>query len=151
MHLLMESAMVANEATECVLRAENEMMIDHPHLLSIYHVLALVIFAEHIAGINERMEKTKLQENSHMALQFVAEVVEIAFYSGGREKFLPSIERFTKKSGLDSKYVEEVARQVNRMTVTETLFEWSETNLSSNETTAHADGKLKSHTWLGAN
>ncbi len=59
-----------------------------------------------------------------MELQFVAEVVEIAFYSGGREKVLPSIHRFTKKSGLDPKFVEEVARQVNRMSVTETLFEW---------------------------
>ena len=55
--LLMECAMVANAATECVNQAANEMAIDHPHLSSMYHVLALVKLPEYIAETTKKWKR----------------------------------------------------------------------------------------------
>ncbi len=43
-HLIMECAVLANIAIDSVNRAEMELTMEHPHLTSFYHVLAVVFF-----------------------------------------------------------------------------------------------------------
>ena len=62
MLLMMESAVVANAATECVKCAERQMTIDHPHLSTFYHVLALMKLPGYIAELNKKAEKDKLKK-----------------------------------------------------------------------------------------
>lgn len=144
--LLMECAMVAKAATECVNQAANEMAIDHPHLASMYHVLALVKLPEYIAEINEKMEKTKLESGPHVALQFVAEVVETAFHNGGCEKVVPITQRFAALSGLMPQDVKETAGKIPCLACSESGFEF-EGRLDHDQAAEIAAARLKPHTW----
>jgi hypothetical protein len=120
MQLLMECAVVANEATECVNRAENEMTLDHPHLSSFYHVLALVFLTDIVAEMNKRIAKTRLRTNPHMALEFVADVLKIAFYGGSKVSLTPVLQSFIAISGLTPQYVEDTMTLVYRSVIHET-------------------------------
>jgi hypothetical protein len=100
-HLLLECASAANAAVESVNRAQNELALDHPHISSSYHVLALVFLIDFVVEINTLIIKSKLERNPHMALQFVAEVVELPFHSCEFNKLSLIVKRFVKKSGLD--------------------------------------------------
>jgi hypothetical protein len=148
MQLLMESAVVANAATECVQRAENEMMIDHPHLSSFSHVLALVFLSTFVAKINKRIAKTKLQANPHMALDFVAEVFECAILNGTYKHELHIIvKRFVKKSGLTADIVQHYAECVQNITWTETFLEF-EQRQNSLYVEARSSMGLTPHMWF---
>ncbi len=145
--LVMECAVVANAATECVNRAENEMAIDHPHLSSFYHVLALVILTEPLADLNKLIDKTRLKADPHMALQFLAEIVECSFHNRGHERIPPIVKRFVQKSGLDPRYVDETAKGIHMLTSFETLLKLEERS-NPQQTTIMAQAGVKAHTWL---
>jgi hypothetical protein len=96
MQLLLECTVAANAAIQSVNQAENEMMIDHPHLSSFYHVLALVKMPDVLAGIIKLIEKPRLEKNPHMALHFLAEIVECSFHHGGKERIPSIVNRLSK-------------------------------------------------------
>lgn len=109
--LVMECAVVANAATETVNRAENELAIDHPHISSFYHALALVFLTGYVADINKRIEKPKLEMDPYMALPFVAEIVESSFHDRFGVKRIPGItNRFVEKSGLEGPAVRNIGQ-----------------------------------------
>jgi hypothetical protein len=145
--LLMECAVVANLATESVNRAANNSMIEHPHLSSFYHILALVKMPETIAEINKLLKGTNAKGDPHMALQFVAEIIECAFHNRGQEQTPPVVKRFVKKSCLEQQYVEESAHQIFMLTFTETLLKFEE-RLNPMHTAVMAATVMRSHTWL---
>lgn len=124
--MVMKCAVVANAATDSVNRAENELVIDHPHLPSFYHVISLVIFAEVVGEIKGLIEKRKLQRDPHMAFQFVAETVECAFRIEELASMPLILERFVEKSGLQPQIVEQAARQVYERTSLEIFFKQGE-------------------------
>ncbi len=109
MHLLLKCAAVANMAIDSVNRAEMELMLQHPHISSFYHVLALAFMTEYITGINIRVSKTKLERNPHMALEFVAEIL---MERNNEISLNKTVKQFIKQSGLDPGFVEETMYDV---------------------------------------
>jgi hypothetical protein len=149
MQLLMKCAVVANAATECVSRTENELMLDHPHLSSFYHVLALVVLTDYIALINERIDTAKLEKDPHMALDFVAKVVQTSFHENKTVRLPPLLAPFVNKSGLDLQFVTKIARDINWVTAGETSFELE--RLACSDLTAKYDAAgMRPHMWLRA-
>jgi hypothetical protein len=119
--LLMKCAVVANVAIDTVHRAENELAVEHPHLSSFYHILALVVWADVIAQINKRIGKTTLMRDPHMTLQFVAEVIKCSFRErDGSDEISPIAKRFSKKSSLDMSIAYDYATLIDRDTDFET-------------------------------
>ncbi|GAX22654.1 hypothetical protein FisN_17Lh147 [Fistulifera solaris] len=147
--LLMECAVVANLATESVNRAANNLAIEHPHLSSFYHILALVKMPETIAEINKLLKETKAKGDPSLALQFVAEIIECAFHNRGQDRTPSVVKRFIKKSGLDPQYLEQSAHQIFMLTFTETLFKFEE-RLNPMHTAVMAATGMRSHAWLDA-
>jgi hypothetical protein len=148
MQVLMESAVVANAATECIQRAENEMMIDHPHLSTFSHVLALVFLSPIIAKINKKLAKTKLQANPHMALEFAAEMFEYSFLNRNYKHDLCTIvKRFVKKSGLTTDVVEHFAEFLQSVIYAETPTQF-EQRMQPDFMAANAAIGRKPHMWL---
>ena len=127
MQLILECAAAANMATEAVKQADNELSLEHPHLSSFYHVLALLVFAEHIAKINQLVGKAKLEEDPHVALAFVAELIECVFHLDSGADRIPSIVKaFVKRSGLKSQYVENTARVIHCNALFDTVLDFNQ-------------------------
>jgi hypothetical protein len=150
--LLMECTVVTNVAIDSVNRAENELSIEHPHLSSFYHVLALVFMTDFIAEINKLIDKTRLRKNPHMSLQFVAELIECPFHNQNGHERMPSIiNRFVKRSGLEPRLVEEYARFIHGLTSFETLrdVEFHERNISNpSAAEKFAAAGMQPHMWF---
>jgi hypothetical protein len=147
--LLMECAVVANLATESVNRAANNLAIEHPHLSSFYHILALVKMPETIAEINKLLKETNAKGDPHVALQFVAEIIECAFHNSGQDRTPSVVKRFIKKSGLNPQYVEKSAHEIFMLTFTETLLKFEE-RLNPMHIAVMAAAGMRSHAWLDA-
>lgn len=143
--LVMKCAAVANTAIDSVNRAEIELEIDHPHLSSFYHVLALVFFTECIADLTKLIEKAKLVKDPHMPLQFVAKLIECAFlYKDRALSKLPStVKWFVKKSGLEPQYVVETANDILNYTQSEII-----THVEMMRRGVLDAAKVDGHTWL---
>ena len=150
MQLLMECAAAANLATESIHRAEIELALEHPHVSSSYHVLALVFCTDFAAEIIAHIDKTKLEKDPHMALQFIAEILECSFTKTAGHEQMPSIvRRFIKKSGLEPQYVIKTAAGIYVAISFETLRD-AETRINYGVDNA-ADVNLagmKPHRWL---
>lgn len=82
-----------------------------------------------------------------MALQFLAEVVECSFHNRGHERLPPIVKRFVKKSGLESRYVDETAHGILALTSFETQLELEE-RLDPGHTAVMAAAGVMPHTWL---
>lgn len=119
--LIMECAVVVNMSTESIVAAEATLALDHPHLSSFFHVLALIFLTNDVAELKAMIPKSKLDEDPHMALHFVAQVVESCFHNRGHERLLPKVKLFVKKSGLRLSVVENQARTIQMQTQVEVM------------------------------
>jgi hypothetical protein len=154
MRVIMECAVVANIATRIVYQAENELALEHPHLSSFYHVLAFLFYSTIVEDINKVLKQTKKEKDPYMALQFVAEMVELSFYEAAGQTHVPStVKRFVKKSGLEQSYVDRMAGIIHNYTCWETLLGIEERTMGivadeTSETGILAPG-MRPHTWFG--
>lgn len=125
--VIMECAAVANLATETVRVIENSLAVQHPHLSSFYHVIALVFMPEPIASLHNQINPTKLVADPHMALSFVASLIESAFHNKGEgDKIEGKIKRFVRKSGVPYNSIEEVAKGVHMITTIQIMLHHEE-------------------------
>jgi hypothetical protein len=148
--LAMECAMVANVATETVARAEHELALDHPHLSSFYRVLALVFLTECVADINKRIKKTHLKADAHMALAFVADIVECCFHGRFGLAQIPLIAKeFAEKSGVKPQYANEMAEAIRADIALETLLVFEQRFMRCSATAIAFFIEPESHMWLG--
>ena len=146
--LMMECAMVVNEATESVQEAETALTASHPHLSSFYHVLALVFLPHYMAELQKDMkDKSKLDREPHMVIRFVADIVECSFHNRGNERIAPLVKRFVKKSGLALATVKNVAQKVHVQTALEVQLALEEPmNAQHNQMLSVSN--LTPHMWL---
>ena len=147
--LLMECAVAANMATECVQSAENALVTSYPHLSSFYHVLALVFLPNFIADIERKIDLSRLEQNPHMALHFVAEIIECCFHNKGMEGLPPGrIKTFVRKSGILYADVEMEAKQIHLLSFFESQLALEEKNNAAlNQMVTTASGQ-QPHSWL---
>ena len=148
--LVMECAAAGNMAIESIVVAENALASSHPHLSSFYHVMALVFLPTLIAEIEKMVKPEKLAEDHHMALHFVAEVVECAFHIRGEEKIPSRVKRFVKKSGIRLADAEAAARKVHLATSFELQLAQEE-YLNSQLNSDFDDFGCAPHSWLHEN
>jgi hypothetical protein len=147
--LLMECAVAANMAVESVHAAEHALATHHPHMSSFYHVLALVFLPSYVADIEALMSTSKIgQGDSHMVLQFVAEIVECSFHNRGDQRIPAKVNAFVKKSGLQFAVVQEEARKISMITMVEVQLANEEPmNSQINALFARMSG-VRPHMWL---
>jgi hypothetical protein len=145
--LLMECAVAANMATESVRVAENALAVNHPHLSSFYHVLALVFLTSQVAETKQMIDKTKLEQDAHMALQFAAKIVESCFHNRGDKRLPGIVKKFVGTSGLSLKDVETQARGFQMIVSLETQLAFEEPmNAQLNHQLAAVG--MRPHMWL---
>ncbi|GAX17729.1 hypothetical protein FisN_24Hu205 [Fistulifera solaris] len=149
---IMECAAVTNAATNAVYQAESELMLEHPHLSSFYHIVAIFFFSNVVEDINKRLKTTKKEKEPYMAFQFVAEMVENSFYLGGGQAYTSAtVKRFVKKSGLEQPLVNDLTFIISNNTFWETLLDVEErylgVHVNDPSKTGIAAGK-RPHTWL---
>jgi hypothetical protein len=91
-------------ATQSVHEAEQALALAHPHLSSFYRVLALVFLPHFVAEVEAMLDKTpKEKQELHLALEFVAEVIECAFHNKGDDKVPGKVKRFAQRAGIKFK------------------------------------------------
>jgi hypothetical protein len=101
LQLLMECAAVSNMATETVFVMETSLAVNHPHLSSFYHVLAVVFFYPIVAEIQQAIRPERLGQEPHLAKIFVGDIVECFFHNRGGVDMIPArVKRFVKQSGM---------------------------------------------------
>jgi hypothetical protein len=74
--LVMECAVVTNIATQTVRGAEKDLVDNHPHLSSFYHVVSLVCLPAFMKVIESMLDPHRIEKDPYLALNFVAEIVE---------------------------------------------------------------------------
>jgi len=146
--LLMECAVAANMATESVRSAENALMINHPHLASFYHILALIYLPNYIADIKRKIDPSRLERDPHMVLHFVAGIVDCCFHNRGEDKLLPGkVKNFVKKSGLSPMVVEMDSKHIFMLTYFEVQLAMEEKHNAAMKQMMAVAG-VHTHSWL---
>ena len=146
--LLMECAVAANMATESVRSAENALMINHLHLASFYHILALIYLPNFIADIKRKIDPSRLEQDPHMVLHFVAGIVDCCFHNRGEDKLLPGkVKNFVKKSGLSPMVVEMDKKHMFMLTYFEVQLAMEEKHNAAMKQMMAVAG-VNTHSWL---
>lgn len=108
---LMQCAMVANTCMYSVQRAEAALINDHPHLSSIYGVLAIVFLPniltlfemEHLSSVSNKV-RNKCDKKT--LVKFLGDIVQCSFHNkGDRVRFEELKTIFCKKTGLTKQQV----------------------------------------------
>ncbi|GAX22887.1 hypothetical protein FisN_24Lu227 [Fistulifera solaris] len=147
MKLLLECAVFTNLAVDSINRAENELALEHPHISSFYHVLAIVFLTDSVAKINQLMDKALRKKHPHMALEFVAKITEYSFLRKdhvSNKAFSAAVNRFVKKSGLDLQYVANTVDEISGSTSIEVL-----TYMEMMQKDGLKATEADTHLWLG--
>jgi hypothetical protein len=145
--LMLECAMVANMATESVLAAERALAVQHPHLDSFYRVLALVFLSPMVAEVHKLIKPEKIQNEPHLALSYVAEIVECGFHSRGTDRIPGKVRKFVKHAGVPYDAADELARQINLVTNIEVMLPQEERLNTQMVSVAQRLG-LTPHSWF---
>jgi hypothetical protein len=100
-----------------------------------------------VAETEQTIDRTKLDEDSHIALNFAAKIVESCFHNRG-DKMLPGIvKKFVRTSGLPLREVEKQARGIHMIVSLETQLAFEEPmNASLNRNFAKLG--MHPHMWL---
>ena len=101
-------------------------------------VLALVFLPNFIADIERKIDLSRQEQNPHMTLHFVAEIIECCFHNKGMEGLPPGrIKTFVRKSGILYADVEMEAKQIHLLSFFESQLALEEKKKRSIEPNGH--------------
>lgn len=145
--LLLECTATTNLAIQNVRTAEAALIAQHPHISSFYHVLALVFLPMMVADVDKLLSQKRRDQEDHLALDFVASIVECAFHNRGHDRVTGKVKRHTKKMGVSFSVLEIKAQQIFAIMSFEALLLVEERGNPAMLQSLRATG-AKPHSWL---
>lgn len=78
---------------------EYELTLNHPHLTTCYHVLAIVYFADYVSSVQSKLSQLELESSPHFALNSVATIFFLEGLGGGKDVFEAAFQEFAAAQG----------------------------------------------------
>lgn len=78
---------------------EYELTLNHPHLTTCYHVLAIVYFADYVSSVQSKLSPLELESSPHFALNSVATIFFLEGLGGGKDVFEAAFQEFAAAQG----------------------------------------------------